>query len=111
MKLHAITIAIAIAGFNGTAAAGNHQVLPTVHIFAVDIAACTPPTDAPACEDFHRWIRANFSEREIGMLFGARTSYPESLTGGIEHLQKRYQALVLEYVAAQNKASEPIAAK
>ncbi|MBS0432332.1 MAG: hypothetical protein JSS21_08010 [Proteobacteria bacterium] len=111
MKLHAITIAIAMAAFAGAAAAGNQQTMSPVYVSPADVAACTPPSDAPACGNFHRWIRANFSEREIGMLFGARTSYPESLTGGIDRLQKRYQALVQEYVAQQNAASEQVAAK
>ncbi|HEY9111544.1 MAG TPA: hypothetical protein VIM92_07210 [Rhodanobacteraceae bacterium] len=72
-----------------------------------------PPNDhtGRACDDFSQLVRANFSAREIGMLFGASTSYPESLTGGVERLQKRYQALLQGYVAQRNLAKQQIAIK
>jgi hypothetical protein len=111
MKLHAIPLAIILAGFAGAAVAGNQQALAEIDVSASASLICEPPSDVAACENFHRWIRANFSEREIGMLFGARTSYPEHRTGGIERLQKRYQTLVQEYVAARAAAGEPIAIK
>lgn len=112
MKLRAISIAFAIAGFAGTAAASNqNQALPPVQVSVYDVSGCAPPTDASACEPFHYWVRANFSRREIGMLFGSRTSYPEYLTGGIDRLQKRYQVLVQEFVAARSAAGEHIAVK
>jgi hypothetical protein len=112
MKLHALITAIAIAGFAGAATAGNPQAqLPALNVSAADVSGCTPPADAPACENFHRWIRANFSQREIGMLFGMRTSYPEYLTGGIDQLTRRYQARLREYVAAQNAGSAHVAAR
>ena len=102
MKLSAITIAIMLAGLAGVAsAAGQGKVMPEVNVQAAEISGCTPPSDAPACTEFHRWIRANFSEREIGMLFGASTAYPEYLTGGIDRLQKRYDVLLQQYIAAQ----------
>lgn len=111
MKLHAIPIAIVLAGFAGAAVAGNQQALPQVNVSAAASSICQPPSDAAACENFHRWIRANFSEREIGMLFGARTSYPENLSGGIERLHGRYQALLQEYVAVQAAAGVHIVVK
>ncbi len=111
MRLHALTIAMALAGFAGTAAAGNGQTMAPVYVSASDFAACTPPNSSAACAGLHDWIRASFSGREIGMLFGARTSYPESLTGGVDRLQARYRALVQEYVARLDAASEPVAAK
>lgn len=104
-KLHTIAIAIAMAGCAGAAAAGNPQTLSPVDVSPANVAARTPRTDAPACADFHRWIRANFSQREIGMLFGASTSYPDLLTGGVDRLQRRYQAMAPQYVAAQQAAS------
>jgi hypothetical protein len=76
-----------------------------------EVAACRPPSAAPACGDFHRFIRANFSSREISMLFGNRTSYPEYLTGGIDRVQRRYQLLTQQYVATQTPAAWQIAAK
>lgn len=106
MKLNAISIAIVLAGIAGVAsAAGQSQALPEVNVTAAGISACTPPSDAPACAEFHSWIRANFTQHEIGMLFGASTSYPEYLTGGIARLQRRYQTKLQEYVAAQQVAS------
>jgi hypothetical protein len=43
------------------------------------------------------------------MLFGARTNYPENLTGGIERLHGRYQVLLQEYVAARAAAGVHVA--
>ncbi|ODU93453.1 MAG: hypothetical protein ABT18_08760 [Rhodanobacter sp. SCN 66-43] len=110
MKLHATIIAIAIAACSATAAAGNQQSLPTLRIVASDISGCAPPVEASRCENFHRWIRANFSEHEIGMLFGNRSSYPEYLTGGIDALQRRYQTLLQAHVDVPHAAGAPIAA-
>ena len=45
------------------------------------------------------------------MLFGARTSYPEYLTGGIDRVQRRYELLTQQYLAAQSPAAWQIAAK
>jgi len=109
MKLQAITIAIAFAGIAGAAAAADNEGLPPVVVSGV-AAACAPPSATPACGNFHRFIRANFSSREIGMLFGDRTSYPEYLTGGIDRTRERYRSLVQEYVAAQSPAVWQIAA-
>jgi len=115
MKSQAITITLAIAmacaGFSGAAVAGNDQTMSPVYVSAADITACTPPAYDQACEGFHRLIRANFSAREIGMLFGASTSYPESLCGGLERAQKRYDALVQEYVAEQSAVHKQFAVK
>lgn len=112
MKLHAIAIAIVFAGTAGAAAAANpHQVLPRVSVSGVDLAVCTPPADARACDNFHGLIRANFSDREIGMLFGARTSYPEYLSGGYDRVRQRYVLMVQEYVAALPPASVEIAGR
>ncbi|HJR13801.1 MAG TPA: hypothetical protein VJ833_07880 [Rhodanobacteraceae bacterium] len=115
MKLSAISIAIVLAGIAGVAsAAGQSKIMQPVTVSSAGISACTPPNDTTghACDAFNQVIRANFSRREIGMLFGASTSYPEYVTGGIDHLQRRYQAVLQEYVAAQQAASKAdIAAK
>jgi hypothetical protein len=118
MKLHAITIsiAIALAGFAGIAsAAGQSETLTPVEVLGPPIGQCTPPNDTTghACDTFNQMVRANFSPREIGMLFGARTSYPEHLTGGIDRLQRRFQAVVQAYVAQQQAATHaaPVAVK
>lgn len=106
MKLSAISIAIVLAVTVGVAsAAGQSKPMQPIVVSGVPISECAPPNDASICSDFHRLIRANFSAREIGMLFGASTSYPETLTGGIERVQHRYQAWLRQYVAAQQAAS------
>ena len=111
MKLQTITIAVVFAGFAGAAAAQNPgQALSPVEVSG-EAAVCKPPTAAAACGNFHRFIRANFSSREIGMLFGNRTSYPEYLTGSIDRTRERYRLLVQEYVAEQSPTVREIAAR
>lgn len=108
MKLSAISIAIVLASLAGAAsAAGQHKIMPSVIVSGVDVSACTPPNDTTghACDAYDQFLRANFSKREIGMLFGYQTSYPEGLTGGIDRLQHRYQTLLQEFVAAQSAAN------
>ena len=108
MKLRAISLAIILAGMAGVAAAaGQNQVLPSVNVQAAGISGCTPPNDTTghACDDYDQFLRANFSPREIGMLFGYQTPYPESLTGGTDRLHKRYEALLQQYVAAHSEVN------
>src|SRR5262249_43195123 len=50
---------------------------------------CTPPTGAPECAAFHALIRQHFSDREIGMLFGGATAYPEYRTS-YSSVRERY---------------------
>jgi hypothetical protein len=116
MKLRAISLAIVLVGMAGAAAAaGQNQVLPSVNVQAAGISGCTPPNDTTgqACDGYNQFLRANFSAREIGMLFGYQTSYPESLSGGIERLHKRHDALLRQYLAAHASmdAGTDIAAK
>lgn len=111
MKLPAISIAIAIAlaGLAGVAAAAQPGGASAAA--APGITGCEPPNDhtGNACEEFNRLVRSNFTPREIGMLFGSSTSYPESRTGGLARLQRRYQALIQEYVARQNAPRPEVA--
>lgn len=116
MKLSAITIAIILASSAGAAsAAGQGKVMPEVNVQAAGITACTPPNDTAghACDGYNQFLRANFSRREIGMLFGYQTSYPESLSGGTDRLHKRYDALLQQYIAAHSAvdAGSDVAAK
>ncbi|MBS0383062.1 MAG: hypothetical protein JSR56_11595 [Proteobacteria bacterium] len=106
MKLSAISVAIALAGVVGIASAASQTtIMPSVTVSGAPVAQCTPPTADPACANFHRWIRANFTDREIGMLFGASTAYPEYATGGIDRLERRYHGKLHEYLATQQAAS------
>ncbi|HEX7368891.1 MAG TPA: hypothetical protein VF284_01245 [Rhodanobacteraceae bacterium] len=117
MKLSAISIAIVLTGIVGVASAAGQQgrVMPPVNVQGITGSACTPPNDTTghACDSYDQFLRANFTRREIGMLFGYQTAYPEYLTGGIDRLQRRYQVLLQQYVAAHSaaNASATIAAK
>jgi hypothetical protein len=86
------TIALTAAALTITSfahAAG--QLAPvTVHRNFIS-AACAPPSYAQECASFHAAIRRNFSTREIGMLFGAATSYPEYPTS-FERVRAKYAA-------------------
>lgn len=115
MKLSAISIAIAFAGFAGVAFAGQSggTTLMPVTVSSSAWSECTPPNDTSghACDAFNQLVRTNFSTREIGMLFGAATSYPEYRNGGIDRLQRRYQVVMQQYLAAQRAGNAQIAAK
>lgn len=107
MKLSTISIAIVLAGVVGVAsAAGQGKSMRPIVVSGAPISECAPPNDTAghACDAFNQLIRANFTPREIGMLFGYQTSYPESLTGGIDRVHRRYQAVLQEYVAAEQAA-------
>jgi len=76
------------------------QVAPSMIEFApgkLD-AACAPPSDLMACAAWHQVIRANFSPREIGILFGTATSYPEYATS-YARIKGRYERLQGEFSA------------
>lgn len=108
MKLSAISVAIILAGAAGVAFAGGQtNVMPPINVHPAGVAACAPPngTTGHACDGYNQFLRANFTPRQIGMLFGARTSYPEYLTGGIDRLQKRYDTLLQQYVASQRASA------
>ena len=114
MKFHATAIAIALAGITGMAAAASgSSTLSPLAVSGAAIAQCVPPDDAAgsACERFDEMVRANFTAREIGMLFGNRTSYPEYRTGGIDRLQRRYNTLLQAWLAAQPGQAGALAAK
>lgn len=109
MKLSTLSIAIVLASIAGMAsAAGQDKIMQPVTVSGVDVSACTPPNDTTghACDAYDQMLRANFTAREIGMLFGYQTSYPENLTGGIDRLQRRYQTVLQDFVAAQQRSSE-----
>lgn len=59
---------------------------------------CTPPSDLSTCAEWHKVIRENFSPREIGMLFGTATSYPEYATS-YSRVKTRYTRLHDEFSA------------
>jgi hypothetical protein len=61
-------------------------------------ATCAPPSDFAACKTWHRVIRANFTPREIGILFGTATSYPEYATS-YARIKGRYERLQGEFLS------------
>ena len=99
-------IATALFAIAGVAGAAERQSLATVNVKGLD---CTPPNAANVCSAWHEEIRRNFSVREIGMLFGAATSYPESLTS-YNRVKERYEKLQNSF-AATHLSTEGIAAK
>jgi len=100
--LFAIAISVATMGYACAEVyrVYDDQVLAPVIVEHVDIARlvqnCTPPQAAPECAGFHELIRQSFTEREIGMLFGAATAYPEYRTS-YNSVRERYESL-LRYV-------------
>ena len=62
--------------------------------------SCTPPSDLATCAAWHKAIRANFTPREIGMLFGTATSYPEYATS-YSRIKNRYEQLHGDFSAAR----------
>jgi hypothetical protein len=78
------------------------QIAPSmVEFTSKDLDAnCMPPSDLAACTAWHQVIRANFSPREIGVLFGTATSYPEYATS-YSRIKNRYVRLHDEFSAAR----------
>ncbi|HEY2394746.1 MAG TPA: hypothetical protein VGH81_02025 [Rudaea sp.] len=96
MKHTLLAIALCTA-CTGYAVAQDEEVLAPVIVEHVDgyriVENCTPPASAPECAGFHELIRQYFSDREIGMLFGAATAYPEYRTS-YDSVRERYDNLV-----------------
>jgi hypothetical protein len=62
--------------------------------------SCTPPSDLATCAAWHKAIRANFTPREIGILFGTATSYPEYATSYLR-IKSRYEQLHDDFSATR----------
>ena len=72
--------------------------------YADDTGKCLPPSSSAACAEWHEEIRRSFSTREIGMLFGAATSYPEFRTA-YSRVRTRYERLRSELPVADNRSA------
>ena len=114
--LFAVATSLATMGYACAEVVYEDQVLAPVIVEHVDVNRlvqnCTPPQSAPECASFHELIRQSFTEREIGMLFGAATSYPEYRTS-YNSVRERYESL-LRYVEdhglpAVTMVDEPVA--
>ena len=89
-------LAIGLCAAAGMASAQDSTLAPVVVERANGmrmIVDCAPPNGAPECARFHELIRQNFSEREIGMLFGASTAYIEYPTS-YDRVRERYAAFL-----------------
>ena len=115
-----IIIGLSLSSMNGVARAGDNTSHPSLAPItvqqdqwartasAVSLGDCTPPTDRKACSQLHAQIRSQFSKREIGMLFGAATAYPEYRTS-YSRVEDRYQVFLRDYKAS-NQAAVAVAA-
>ena len=93
-RVASIIIGTGLLAATSLASANSGQLSAvTVHQDRFSIADCTPPNDAKECADFHAAIRRNFSNREIGMLFGAAAAYQEYPTS-YDRTRARYAAFV-----------------
>lgn len=110
MKRNTIILfaAIGLSAASVIAAAG--QSLAPVNVNAQLKVDCTPPNSQAVCAAWHEAIRRSFSQREIGMLFGARTAYPEYLTSYAK-VKARYDALQGEFAVAHAAEFGNIASK
>lgn len=93
-----------------SAAANAGQELQPVTVRDVNLASCAPPTSVKVCEAWHAEIRRNFSVRQIGMLFGARTAYPEYRTT-FTSVENRYNHLLTSFAALNNVSPNALAGR
>jgi hypothetical protein len=104
-----ITLGACLIFASTLAAAGERQSLATVDVNGSSLSDCAPPNDRAACAAWHKEIRRNFTSRQIGMLFGAATSYPEYKTS-YSKVKARYDRLQGEF-AANYAAANSVAAR
>jgi hypothetical protein len=109
MKRTTYAIIAGISLAMSAAAGANERQLEAVKVSSGTSVDCTPPNDSPLCSAWHEEIRRNFTKREIGMLFGAATSYPEFHTS-YEGVKARYDRLQGEF-AATWMSSDTVASK
>lgn len=110
MKTSMFAVAIATL-FASQLASAADATLATIQARG-SAANCSGISYDPACSAFHKEVRRHFSEREIRMLFGARTSVP-NYQASYDAVEKRYENFVRDYderVAAQANGSAVVAA-
>lgn len=108
-RLTSILVGAGLLAATSLASAGNGQLAQvTVHQDRASVADCTPPNDSKECSDFHAAIRRNFSPHEIGMLFGAATSYQEYPTS-FDRTRARYATFLRN--VEENGSAVAVAAK
>lgn len=101
-------LAIALIAATGFASAADQSLAPVTVQNSSRTIDCTPPNDQAECAKLHALIRENFSAREIGMLFGSATAYPEYRTS-YQRTKERYAKFLREVDA--DSQSVAVAAK
>ncbi|MBS0570267.1 MAG: hypothetical protein JSS28_06655 [Proteobacteria bacterium] len=110
-RFTSIAIAVGMLATTSLAGAAGNQLTPVKVEGSTQLAAaCTPPNDSAICSAWHAVVRANFTPREIGMLFGARTSYP-NYGASFDRIQARYNVLQGEFAATHAIEMNAVAAK
>ena len=94
--LGTLVASLAVSGIAGAASDTSQRTLTPITVKHRTTLDCTPPSSNEACAFMHAQIRHAFSTREIGMLFGARSSYPEYPIA-YARLNQRYQALARDF--------------
>jgi len=107
-KIFATIAGVGLTALGTIALAADRPSLETVTVRQSSVD-CTPPNSVAACAAWHEEIRRNFTAREIGMLFGAATSYPEYKTS-YSRVKARYDRLQSEF-AANYHGADTIASK
>jgi len=92
-RFTSIVVGAGLLAATGLANAAGQLAPVTVNQNMLSVADCRPPNASKTCSEFHAAIRRHFSTREIGLLFGASTAYPEYLSSNDE-LRARYDAFV-----------------
>ena len=98
--LLAISMTTTIACGAANAADTPQRVLAPITVQDRRHAECTPPSSDATCASLHAQIRRHFTQREYGMLFGARTTYPEAATS-YARVNERYLAFVRDFGASE----------
>ena len=107
MQRHLI-LAIAFAGAFGNSATA--QELQSITVHEMHLTDCTPPASFAVCDAWHAQIRRNFSPRQIGMLFGARTAYAEYRTSFAD-VEDRYNRLLATFAANNDVPVQALASR
>lgn len=94
-----VLLAIALTSIGANAGAQEPNTLRAVTVerpspyFMRALINCTPPTREPVCARFHWVLRTQFTQRELGMLFGPSTAYLE-YRSSYDRVNARYAALL-----------------
>lgn len=102
MKPNAILIAVLLACAAGVGAAAGQAPAARSNVADGSVAQCATPKNLaePACERFRKLLQANFNQRELDVLFGHRPPPGGRPDGQLQQLQKRYSAVIQQYLAA-----------